>query len=93
MRFEWWEEKRQRNIAQKGVDFAIADLVFDGRPRLTYASPRETSRGEEMRYVSVVEIEGRFYALIWTWRGESIRIISARRARHAEERRHRELHG
>jgi uncharacterized DUF497 family protein len=94
MRFEWREAKRQRNIAERGVDFiALADLAFDGRPRLTYDSPRETVRGVEMRHVSVVEIEGQFYALVWTWRGENIRIISARRARHAEEQRYRELHG
>jgi uncharacterized protein len=92
LRFEWSEAKRQRNIVEKGVDFTIADRVLDGRPRLTYASPRQTPRGEEMRHVSVAEVEGRFYALIWTWRGEIIRIISARRAWHAEERRYRALH-
>ncbi|MDP9354285.1 MAG: BrnT family toxin [Chloroflexota bacterium] len=38
------------------------------------------------------ELDGRFSTVVWTWRGEVIRLISARRARDAEQRAHRSLH-
>lgn len=90
MRFEWDEAKRRGNIEKHGIDFVRAQEVFDGRPILTYAS----SRSDEARYVTVGLLLGRCCAVVWTWRGTgAVRLISARRARHGEERAYRELHG
>jgi hypothetical protein len=89
MDFEWDEAKRLANLEKHGVDFLRAQMLFDGRPVITAQSPRET----ETRHATTGEIESRFYTVIWTWRGEVVRIISARRARHEEEQRHRALHG
>jgi uncharacterized DUF497 family protein len=89
MEFEWDEAKRSGNLEKHGVDFLRAQMLFDGRPVITASTPRT---GED-RYATTGEIEGRFYTVIWTWRGGAARMISARRARHEEEEeRHRALH-
>ena len=87
--FEWREAKRLEVIRDRDLDFRDAIQVFDGRPIMHMAS----FRNDEDRYVSIAMIEDKFYAVVWTWRGENRRIISFRRARDAEERRYRALHG
>jgi len=87
--FEWSEAKRLQIIRDRDLDFRDAVQVFDGRPIIHMAS----FRNDEDRHVSIALIEGKFYAVVWTWRGENRRIISFRRARDAEERRYRALHG
>jgi uncharacterized protein len=86
--FEWSEAKRLQIIRDRDLDFRDAVQVFDGRPIIHMAS----FRNDEERYVSIAMIEGKHYAVVWTWRGENRRIISFRRARDAEERRYRALH-
>jgi uncharacterized DUF497 family protein len=90
MRFEWDEAKRLSNIAKHGIDFLRVRRVFDGRSRLDVASPRM----EEHRYVSVAVLDGVMVSVVWTMRGGgTVRIISARRSRDAEERKYRQLYG
>jgi uncharacterized protein len=89
MLFEWDESKRRRNVEWHGLDFLDAQPLFDGRPVYTYTSPRH---GEE-RFVTIGLLEGRFLAAVWTWREGRVRLISVRRARDAEKRRYRNLHG
>jgi uncharacterized DUF497 family protein len=89
MEFEWDETQRDSNLAKHGVDFTLAEMLFDGRPVITAPSPR----GTEERYVTTGEIGGRFFTTVWTWRGDAIRLISVRRARNEEEKRHRAIHG
>jgi hypothetical protein len=38
-------------------------------------------------------MEGKFFAVVWTWRDKAVRIITARRARDEEEKRYRALYG
>jgi uncharacterized DUF497 family protein len=89
MEFEWDEPKRQSNIEKHEIDFVDIQAIFDGRPILTGPS----DRSEESRSLTVGELEGIFYSVIWTWRGDVLRIISARRARDAEIRQYRAVHG
>ncbi len=90
MDFEWDGGKRQANLEKHGIDFLGASQVFDGRAALEFASPR----GEETRHLTVAALEDRLIAVVWTWRGkETIRIISARRARDGEERSYRQTFG
>ncbi len=89
MQFEWDETKRSGNLSKHGVDFLRMQMLFDGRPVVTAGSPRT----DEERFATTGRIDGRFYTAIWTWRSETIRLISARRARHEEQQRHRALHG
>ncbi|MDQ3655074.1 MAG: BrnT family toxin [Chloroflexota bacterium] len=71
------------------MDFEDASALFDGRAHVSSPSPR----AEEMRFATTAEFEGLLYTVIWTERGESVRVISLRRARHAEERKYRQVHG
>jgi uncharacterized DUF497 family protein len=80
--FEWDEAKRATNIAKHGLDFIDAPTLFDGRPCVTFPSPR----AGETRFVTVGRLDGVFVALVWTERGAATRVISFRRARHAEAR-------
>jgi uncharacterized DUF497 family protein len=90
MDFEWDEAKRRSNLDKHGLDFRRVLEIFDGRPRLDVPSPR----GDEERTLSVAIFNDRFAAVTWTWRGDdTIRIISVRRARRAEERQYSHLHG
>ena len=88
MDFEWDERKRQRILEERALDFASADLFFDGRA----AMHAPTSRGREERWKTTAIIEGAYFTIIWTWRGETIRVISMRRAHEQEIRKHREVH-
>ena len=90
MEFSWDEPKREWVLAERGIDFLrVAFSLFDGRPLLTVP----TQRGEEERFLSIGPIEGKFFAVIWMWRDGTIRIVTARRARHEEEKRYRALYG
>ncbi len=86
---EWDEAKRLENIKRRGLDFEDSDLMFDGRPVTTAAS----RRNNEDRFVSTAEIDGKFYTVVWMWRGEDQRIISLRRASRGEERAYRQIFG
>ena len=86
--FEWDESKRQINLEKHALDFRDAIQVFDGRPAIHIPAMFK----DERRSASVAIIGGKFYTVIWTWRGASRRIISFRRARDGEERAHRDLH-
>jgi uncharacterized DUF497 family protein len=88
--FEWDEPKRESVLAERGIDFLrVAFALFDGRPLLTVPTPRD----EEDRFLSIGLIEGKFFAVVWTWRDDAVRIITARRARDEEENRYRALYG
>jgi uncharacterized protein len=88
MLFEWDEAKREINLFKHGVDFRRVRVIFDGRPIVTERSDRN---GEE-RLKTTGELNGRFFTVVWTPRGNAIRIISARRARDGEERAYRAVH-
>jgi uncharacterized DUF497 family protein len=87
--FEWDEAKRQWTLAERGLDFIDAAVMFDGRSALHIPA---THKNEE-RFLTVALIEERFYSVVWTWRGGNRRIISFRRSRDGEERRYRAAHG
>lgn len=90
MEFTWDEAKREWVLAERGIDFLrIAFALFDGRPLLTVP----TIRDQEERFLSIGPIEGKFFAFVWTWRMGAVRIITARRARDAEEKRYRAVYG
>ncbi len=82
------DDKRRLTFAQRGLDFVDAPLFFDGRPMVTFPTPR----GEEPRWKTTVRIQGAFFTLVWMWRGTTIRVISMRRAHGDEAKAHRALH-
>jgi len=70
-------------LEQRGLDFADADKVFDG-PHLTIEDDR-IDYGE-VRYLTVGMLEQRMVVLVWTPRGQDLRIISMRKANDREQR-------
>ncbi|WP_340162633.1 BrnT family toxin [Neorhizobium sp. SOG26] len=65
------------------MDFADADKVFDG-PHLTIEDDR-IDYGE-VRYLTVGMLEQRMVVLVWTPRGQDLRMISMRKANDREQR-------
>jgi hypothetical protein len=88
MGLSWNDTKRDRVRAERGLDFADADLFFDGRPVVTEPS----SRGGEERWRSTAIVSGRFVTLVWTQREDNLHVITMRRAHAKEERQYRQLH-
>lgn len=87
--FEWDEAKRRSNIEKHGLDFREVEVLFDGRALLHIPSRRSS----EDRVLTFGRLGDQLIAVVWTERGEGKRrIISARRARDAEERQHRQLY-
>jgi uncharacterized protein len=89
MEFEWSETKRLAVLAARQLDFLEARRLFDGRPLLSAPSPR----GAEERLVSIGELDYQMIAVIRTWRGAAIRIITMTKARDEEKRRYSALYG
>jgi uncharacterized protein len=77
-KFEFDERKRQENITKHGLDFNTAKRVFEDESVFVFESPQEH---DEKRYVAIGKISERILAVIFTFRGHNIRIISARMAR------------
>jgi len=86
--FEWDEAKRQKNLAKHSLDFRDARLIFDGRNAVHVPA----LKNEETRFLSIAIIGEKIYTVVWTWRGDSRRIISFRRSRHGEERAYRQIY-
>jgi hypothetical protein len=81
MGFEWDEDKRQRNIRDHGIDFERAKEIWQA-PVLEV--PSSQRRHSEERFLAIGRTEGRFITVVFTWRGDNRRIISARVARRNE---------
>ncbi len=76
--FEWDPEKAAVNARKHGVRFAEAVGVFDDDYAITIRD--NTSTGEE-RFVTIGEgIKGAVLVVVYCYRVDDIRIISARRA-------------
>lgn len=82
MQFEWDDTKEEANIAKHEIDFDTAIDLFDGRGFIETSS----SYPDEERWLRTGIVDGRFMTVIWTRRGNTIRIISARRSRANEKR-------
>jgi uncharacterized DUF497 family protein len=81
--YEWDENKRLLNLEQRKIDFRDADKVYESPEKVTIM---QTGYGEE-RYLALAPLEGRLYALVYTVRGDTVRIVSYRKARHPRETR------
>jgi uncharacterized DUF497 family protein len=80
--FEWDAAKNAANLAKHGIDFAMAQRLWEDVDRLETPSP--VASGEE-RWLVTGRIDDLLWSAIVTYRGGNIRIISVRRAR-SEER-------
>jgi hypothetical protein len=88
MDFEWDEGKNEANIAKHGISFLSAARIFDG-PTLEFVDER---RGYGETRVAAIGVIGEADLLvIYTMRGDTCRIISARRANRNERRAYRQI--
>jgi uncharacterized DUF497 family protein len=86
LEFEWDEEKRQSTILKHGIDFVAAAIVLTDR----YVKSSRMVGGEE-RIIGVGMFEDIYVAVVYTMRGNKVRLITARRARDNERRAYRKL--
>jgi uncharacterized DUF497 family protein len=90
--FEWDKDKARRNLSKHGVSFEEASTVFSDVGELTIHDPLHSS--EEDRFVSLGEsVKRRFLVVVFTERGDRIRIISARKATRGERKKYEEGKG
>jgi len=83
LNFEWDPQKAAKNLAKHGVSFREPESVFgDPLGRIT-TDPRH-SRDEERYVLLGVSHRQRLLAVMFTDRGDAIRLISARDATRAE---------
>jgi hypothetical protein len=80
--FEWDTEKEEINIKKHGIDFDIAKHVFLDSHRIELYDEEHSSIDEE-RYITIGMV-GKVLTVVYTERGNAIRIISARLATRKE---------
>ena len=83
--FEWDPEKAGSNVQKHGVSFEEAMSAFADLLSFAIADP-DHSRGEQRYLLLGVSYQGRLLVVSHTERGETIRIINARRANRREKR-------
>ena len=80
--FVWDEAKRKSNLEKHELDFKDAHLVYDDPEKLTYDSSRSGER--RLLDLAFAIVKGRLLALIYTERGNDVRVISFRPASREE---------
>jgi uncharacterized DUF497 family protein len=81
--FTWDEKKRKLNLAKHGIDFADAPAIFEG-PLVTVEDTREDYG--EARYIALGLLTDIVVSLVYSERGDQVRIISIRKALKHEAR-------
>jgi uncharacterized protein len=82
---DWDEAKRAANLRKHGVDFADME-DFDWNTALY--DPDESVEYGEDRFVALGLFRASVYVVVFTLRGSTTRIISARKADKRERRRY-----
>jgi hypothetical protein len=83
--FEWDTAKAASNFAKHGVGFSEALAVFDDDFAIAMAD--DESEPSERRFVALgMGVKGRILAVVYCYRADSIRVISARRATGTERK-------
>jgi uncharacterized DUF497 family protein len=83
--FEWDEEKRQHNLLKHGVDLLYAAVILESDV-VTIVDDRQDYG--ETRYLALGMVGADIFAVVYTLRGDNIRLISARKARKKEYERY-----
>jgi uncharacterized DUF497 family protein len=82
MELEWDEEKRRRNLLERGLDFADVARFAPESVRTDADTRRDYG---EPRFNSIGYLDGRLHSFCWTPRNGKVRVISLRKA-NARER-------
>lgn len=73
--YEWDDEKRRRTMRKRGVDFA--DLPAALEADMIYEEDPDHSMDED-RWRALTSCRGRVVMVVYTWRQDCLRIITAR---------------
>ncbi len=91
LQFEWDREKARKNVAKHEIDFHEAATVF--RDKLAAIFDDDWHSDEEYREIIVgSSAQNRLLVVIFTQRGVSVRVISARKATRREVQAHESRH-
>ncbi len=83
MEFEWDEAKHARTLRERGIGFDDGARIFEG-PVIIWQDARGNC-GED-RFRAVGKSEDDILHVVFTWRGDRVRIISVRRASRKESK-------
>jgi len=75
--YEWDPVKAKANLTKHEVSFADTFAVFEDPKALTID---QMVKGEQRHVTIGMDLFGRILVVVYTWRDENIRIISARKA-------------
>jgi hypothetical protein len=85
---EWDPAKAESNLRKHGVRFADAVTALEDNGALTIRDPFSW---DEERWITLGrDLLGRVLVVVYTWRGENIRLVSARPATPHERREYEE---
>ena len=83
MNYQWNNNKAKSNLIAHGVDVADAVGIFEDLNALTIDDPHPY----EQRFITIgLDFLSRVLVVSYTWRNNSTRIISARKATKNERR-------
>ena len=89
--FEWDTAKAEANVVKHGLSFERASEVFADPGLLLVDTTRVVDGEARLKAVGVVS--GKRLTVIFTYRGDKVRVISVRRANDVEEKKYdRQLH-
>ena len=80
MEYEFDQGKSESNKEKHGIDFVEAQLIWEDPDRLLVPARTEG----EQRFMLIGRISERHWSAVFTFRDETIRIISVRRSRPEE---------
>jgi len=89
MEFGWDLDKSRSNLAKHGIDFETAKNLWLDEDRIEIWAPHPV----ENRGILIAKHHGKLWTAIFTMRGDTIRIISVRRARKKEAKLYEEEKG
>jgi uncharacterized protein len=89
-KFEFDTAKSNDNEQRRGFGFEYAARVFFDEHRVEVLDDRHDYGEARVRVIGA--IEGNIFAVVYTIRGDAIRIISARKANRYERRRYQDRH-
>jgi hypothetical protein len=85
--YQWDPEKAKSNRKKHGVSFADAVTIFSDELALTI----EDESSDEQRFITMgMDIFGKILLVAYTWRGNNIRLISARKTTAKERKEYEE---
>ena len=87
MAYQWNRDKAATNLRKHGIDFADAVSVFSDDLAIAISD----QRFDEERFVIIgLDAFGRVLVVVYTLRGDEIRLISARKANRHERQQYQE---